>query len=143
MNAIQPSRTATPSLGRDLLAAARYHLGGRRGLLILGAVAVAGGLASSWGWLVAAGVAPLLLSVLPCAAMCALGLCMHKMAGRPGAAPTGASDADTLATDQRQLQLDLATTAAPVVGRQAQPPSRAAADHRPPAEERDSCCAGR
>ena len=30
----------------------------------------------NWGWLVAAGIAPLLLSAGPCLAMCALGLCM-------------------------------------------------------------------
>ncbi|KGH21610.1 hypothetical protein P606_17115 [Comamonas thiooxydans] len=32
----------------------------------------------NWGWLVAAGIAPLLLAVAPCAAMCALSLCMNK-----------------------------------------------------------------
>lgn len=31
-----------------------------------------------WSWLIAIGVPPLLLSVAPCAAMCALGLCMHR-----------------------------------------------------------------
>jgi hypothetical protein len=30
----------------------------------------------NWGWLTAVGAAPILLAVLPCAAMCALGLCM-------------------------------------------------------------------
>jgi hypothetical protein len=135
MNATQPSRTATPSLGRDLLAAARYHLGGRRGLLLLGAVAVAGGLASSWGWLVAAGVAPLLLSVLPCAAMCALGLCMNRMGRASGAAETGAANsaASTLAStaDPSQLALDL------------DGPDRMAAPHSAdchPSTGKSSCC---
>jgi hypothetical protein len=45
--------------------------------LILGIVAT--GMFFNWGWFVAAGIAPLILGVLPCAAMCALGLCM-----RPG-----------------------------------------------------------
>jgi hypothetical protein len=31
----------------------------------------------NWGWLTAVGAAPILLSLLPCAAMCALGLCMR------------------------------------------------------------------
>ena len=31
-----------------------------------------------WSWLVAIGVAPLLISAAPCIAMCALGLCMHR-----------------------------------------------------------------
>ncbi|MGE3289805.1 MAG: hypothetical protein AB7I59_02550 [Geminicoccaceae bacterium] len=103
MNAIDPAGTAAPSLGRDLVAAARYYLGGRGGLLVLGAVAVAGGLVSSWGWLVAAGVAPLLLSVLPCVAMCALGLCMHRMSG---GAKTPEQDA-SVHPDPRQLVLDM------------------------------------
>ena len=42
---------------------------------------IVAGIAFNWGWLVAAGVAPLLLSVLPCVAMCALGICMHRMTG--------------------------------------------------------------
>ena len=69
------------SLGRDILNALRYYLGDRRGLLILAAIAVVGGLAFNWSWLVAAGIAPLLLSALPCVAMCALGLCMNKVTG--------------------------------------------------------------
>jgi len=102
MNAIEPAGTAAPSLGRDLVVA-RYYLGGRRGLLVLGAVAVGGGLVSSWGWLVAAGVAPLLLSVLPCVAMCALGLCMHRMSGGAKAPEQDAS----AEPDSRQLALDI------------------------------------
>jgi hypothetical protein len=46
--------------------------------LLAGAAAIAG-LAFNWGWLVAVGIAPLLVAVLPCVAMCALGLCMNKM----------------------------------------------------------------
>jgi hypothetical protein len=37
------------------------------------------GLASQWNWLIAVGVAPLLLSAAPCVAMCALGVCAHRM----------------------------------------------------------------
>jgi hypothetical protein len=36
----------------------------------------------NWEWLAAIGVAPVLLAVAPCAAMCAVGLCMNKMAGK-------------------------------------------------------------
>ncbi|HET6159939.1 MAG TPA: hypothetical protein VFE34_16460 [Dongiaceae bacterium] len=61
---------------------ARQFLAGWRGLIALAAVVLAAGLALNWGWLVAAGVAPVLISVLPCVAMCALGLCMNKMTGR-------------------------------------------------------------
>jgi hypothetical protein len=69
-------------LGREILHAARYYLGGRRGWIVLATVAVVGGIVLNWGWLVAVGVAPLLLGILPCAAMCALGLCMGGMGKR-------------------------------------------------------------
>lgn len=65
-------------------------LRGRRGLIVLGALVFTLGLAFNWNWLVAAGVAPPLLSVLPCLAMCALGLCMNRMSrSRDGALSTG------------------------------------------------------
>lgn len=47
-------------------------------LMAIGGTAVVGaGLALNWTWLTAIGAAPILLSLLPCAAMCALGLCMR------------------------------------------------------------------
>lgn len=59
-----------------------HYLGGRKGLILL-ALALAGvGLYFSWGWLSAMGLAPLLLALAPCAAMCALGLCMNKGGGK-------------------------------------------------------------
>lgn len=72
---------AGTSLGADVLYAAKYYLGGRRALVLAGSATAAAGLAFNWSWLVAAGFAPLLLSVLPCVAMCALGLCMSRMTG--------------------------------------------------------------
>ncbi|HUZ67383.1 MAG TPA: hypothetical protein VMU56_06935 [Beijerinckiaceae bacterium] len=60
-------------------------------LLLLAAVVIGLGLVFNWSWLVAAGIAPVLLSVLPCLAMCALGLCMVGMRGRScEAQPLGA-----------------------------------------------------
>lgn len=70
------------SLTRDILYAVRYYLGGRRTLFFLAALLIVGGVALNWGWLAAIGVAPILLALLPCAVMCALGLCMHKMTSR-------------------------------------------------------------
>jgi hypothetical protein len=81
MDKTRQSNAEDGSLGRDVLYALRYYLGGRRGYLILAAVAIAGGLAFNWSWLAAAGIAPLLLAALPCVAMCALGLCMNKVTG--------------------------------------------------------------
>jgi hypothetical protein len=65
-------------------------LGGSRGI-VLGAIAVVvAGMALGWPTLVALGVAPLLLSLLPCAAMCAFGLCtMCK--GRQTVPPPGSA----------------------------------------------------
>ncbi len=79
MNTTEPAES---SLARDLFDAARYYLGGRRGLIVLAALALVAGLALNWDWLVAAGIAPLLVAVLPCVAMCALGLCMNKAGGK-------------------------------------------------------------
>ena len=100
MAATNSTRTSAGSLARDWLNAARYYLGGQRGLLIVAAVVVAGGLALNWSWLVAAGVAPLLIGVLPCVAMCALGLCMHKMGGKSCAADTTVQPAAELAPNE-------------------------------------------
>ncbi|MEQ8164705.1 MAG: hypothetical protein RID96_19910 [Nitratireductor sp.] len=86
----QQSQSQDGSLGRDLLYALRYYLGSRRGLLVLAGLAIAAGLALNWSWLAAAGIAPILISVLPCLAMCALGLCMNRMTGGACAAKRAA-----------------------------------------------------
>ncbi len=75
------AQTANGSLAHDPIRAARYFLGGWRGALILAAIAVAAGLALNWSWLVAAGIAPALLTALPCLVMCGAGLCMNKLLG--------------------------------------------------------------
>jgi YHS domain-containing protein len=77
----QSTDTSNQSLTRDILYAVRYYLGGRRALFVLAAALIVGGIALNWGWLVAAGFAPILIAFLPCAVMCAVGLCMHKTAG--------------------------------------------------------------
>jgi hypothetical protein len=64
------------------------RLGRNRSLLGSTALALlAVGFAWQWSWLVAIGVAPLLISAAPCLAMCALGLCMHRMARAQAARP--------------------------------------------------------
>ena len=70
------------SLSQTVLGLLRHYLGGRRGLVVLAVAAVGIGLYFSWGWLAAVGVAPLLLALAPCAAMCALGLCMNRGGGK-------------------------------------------------------------
>lgn len=77
-----------PSLLQDVVGLARYwthavsaRIGRGRALILLGLAVAGAGVALNWSWLAAIGVAPVLLSLAPCAAMCALGLCMSKMAG--------------------------------------------------------------
>lgn len=90
MTESNPTRNPDTSLTRDILDIARHYLGGRRGIIVLGVVAVVAGLAFNWSWLVAAGILPVLLTALPCVAMCALGLCMHRMGGRSCSTDTSA-----------------------------------------------------
>ncbi|CAN7386568.1 hypothetical protein LJR235_002279 [Pararhizobium sp. LjRoot235] len=78
-------------------------LQGRRGLIALTATVVGLGLALNWSWLVAAGAAPLLLSVLPCVAMCALGLCMSHMAGSKDKASSTISSEGETATGSPEI----------------------------------------
>lgn len=99
------------SLTHDLLSAGRYYLGGRRGLLVLAAVAFAAGLWLGWPTLVAAGIAPILIALAPCAVMCALGLCMGRM-GKPTAA-SPSSDTDAPALSRRTLGPDAQDAALP------------------------------
>lgn len=57
--------------------ARRFPGVGRRGWMLLAFAVIGAGMVLSWGWPAAVGVAPLILSVAPCALMCAVGLCMR------------------------------------------------------------------
>jgi hypothetical protein len=81
MTTTELTQASETSSRRDFLPVARSYLRSRRGLIAAGAAVVVAGLAFKWSWLVAAGIAPVLLSVLPCVAMCALGLCMNRIVG--------------------------------------------------------------
>lgn len=82
-------QTETRLLPLSLPLSVRSIIGrlGRNRLLVGGAALalIAAGLIWQWSWLVAIGIAPLLLSAAPCVAMCAFGLCMHRMSGAAGA----------------------------------------------------------
>ena len=80
------------SLTQSVVGLLRYYLGGRRRLIVLTVAAAGMGLYLSWGWLVVAGVAPLLLALAPCAAMCALGLCLNKMGRKSSSTQSSAGD---------------------------------------------------
>jgi hypothetical protein len=72
---------AETPLWREALNIAWYYLGNRWVLLALGGGVLTLGAALNWSWLVAAGIAPILIAAAPCAVMCALGLCAMKMSG--------------------------------------------------------------
>jgi hypothetical protein len=83
MNAsTQTTKTDQLSWATTIGGLARQYLGGRRGLIVLAIILIAAALSLNWGWLAAAGIAPILLALAPCAVMCALGLCMNKMGGK-------------------------------------------------------------
>ncbi len=118
MDTLQPAAAEKSSLVQDWLGALRYWLGGRRGLIGLAVVLGLAAIALNWGWLVAVGIAPLLLAFAPCAAMCALGLCASRMGGgscssKTGTAGDGTSKAagpealPAAAPDPNQLTLSL------------------------------------
>lgn len=82
------TRTGTPS-GPDLAQLVQDRLRGRRALLATGLLA----LPALWlggPWLLAAGAVPLLASVAPCLAMCALGLCTMRACNQQGSAGAAA-----------------------------------------------------
>jgi hypothetical protein len=112
--------------------ALRSLLGNRRFLLVLGAGVLILGLAFKWNWLVAAGVAPLLLGLLPCLAMCALGLCMNKMSSGPS--NTGQASSDTDSTPTAPLQLAAGSGGSP------EPQATSDAAIRPSRTAGKSCC---
>jgi hypothetical protein len=98
-------------LAQDWLHALRYWLRGPRGLAALVLSALAIGAALNWSWLVAVGVAPLLLTALPCAVMCGLGLCMNKMTG--GSCSTSSSAADLPGTPMPKVTRRIAAASEP------------------------------
>jgi len=58
----------------------RHWLTGRRGFILAGIAVVLAGLALGWNWLTTIGVAPIIVSLAPCAVMCVVGACsmMHS-----------------------------------------------------------------
>src|SRR6266511_2883997 len=75
-----PCASSSP-MWREGLHIARYYLGNRWVLLALGAGVLLAGIGLNWSWLVAADIAPILISVLPCLVMCGLGACMLCRSG--------------------------------------------------------------
>lgn len=104
MTTSDPARPVQNSLASDVLSAARYYLGTRFGLLAIATLALGFGAYSNWGWLVAAGIAPILLALAPCAVMCAMGMCM----GGKSKNPTEVESPGSIEGTDAKLPLNLA-----------------------------------
>ncbi len=70
------------SLAQTVRALLRHYLTNRKVLGVIAVAVVGAGIALNWSWLAAAGIAPILLALAPCAAMCALGRCMKGSDGK-------------------------------------------------------------
>jgi hypothetical protein len=127
-----PSTTgqSDTSLTRDLIYAARYYLGRPRVLIALATVAIVAGLALNWSWLVAAGLAPILISTLPCLIMCTFGVCMMCRSAKEQSTP---------ARDITE-PLTSGTMLAPESVQSATPPAALATETDNPSASIASCC---
>lgn len=76
----------------------------RTTLATVALVVVTAGVAMKWSALVAAGVAPLLISALPCAVMCALGLCMSRMGRSTSSTETGTQEPTAVMREPVQFE---------------------------------------
>ena len=63
------------SLSRDFGRYVRYQIRGRRGMIVASLVLAGPALWFGWPWLVAAGLAPFIIAMAPCAVMGAVGAC--------------------------------------------------------------------
>lgn len=91
---------------RGVPSAGRHYLGNRRTLLAIVVVTAAAGLAFNWNWLVAVGLAPILLGTLPCLVACAFGVCMMCRSDKEKAISreAGIQGTSLLSSDANALQ---------------------------------------
>ena len=106
MTVAKPTASAKVPLSRLGLNLVRYYLANRWALLVLGAGVLLTGIALNWSWLVAAGIAPILLSTLPCLVMCGLGLCMLCRSSEKQTAARDAADAATSSAPLAVAKMD-------------------------------------
>ena len=103
MNAANETKDVSRlSLAQTAKALLAHYLGNRKVLVLLAIVIVGAGVALNWSWLVAAGITPILLALAPCAAMCALGVCMSRMGGKScSSGKDGGAASNTAEKDDR------------------------------------------
>jgi hypothetical protein len=103
MTDLQPANSGERPFRQELWNAAHYYLGGRTGIVLAAAAVLGAGAYLNWGWLAALGLAPVIISALPCAAMCALGLCMSGRSRASGANEVSSASPDSEAGDVQPL----------------------------------------
>ena len=85
----------TPQIETVRMLQARFApgalLSNRWVLVAVAVLALVAIVTASWSWLVAVGLATILVSALPCLIMCGLGLCMHRFLGGSGSPQTSGS----------------------------------------------------
>ena len=101
MTDLNATRPGPNSLAGNLASTARSVLGNRFGLLAIVTGVIGLTAYSSWGRLVAAGLAPLLLSVAPCVVMCALGMCTMGMKSKANVPTENALPTDSKPRDHK------------------------------------------
>lgn len=79
----QDTHLAKPSGTAEFADRLGPYFSSRRGLLVIGGIAVTLGIGLNWGWLATAGITQVLIGLLPCAATCALGLCLPRLMRPP------------------------------------------------------------
>ena len=90
-----PQIKSTHMLQAGFTSAALHYLRNRWVLAAIAVLALVIIVTASWNWLVAAGLATILVSALPCLIMCGLGLCMHRFLGGSGSSQaSGSATAD-------------------------------------------------
>ena len=127
-----------PKPSRSAMATARSIALSRPGLIAIGAGTVGLGLVSSWGWLAAIGAAPFILAVLPCAAMCAMGLCMPMMGGSKKQA-SNAADSPTI--DRADAPMIIEATSRRVPSDPKVAPLTVGSPHSTATSNAHDCCA--
>ena len=86
-------------------------LTGPRRWMLLGAAVVAGGLAMGWDQLVLLGIAPILVSLLPCLVMCGA-MCMMKCKDKKGKATDQGEATDVQAGVEAATEVSTETASA-------------------------------
>ena len=97
MESIDEQKTPVILQWQGILASVRRRLTSRTALIAAAILAITAGAMFNWSVLVAAGIAPLILGVLPCVAMCALGLCGNRLFGGGNCSKAASNSVDSKA----------------------------------------------